>query len=99
MQEPAPRSDRRQKLSWRMADEEEQSVGRWLLEHLQESVRTLPVHLVHAVDHDDAPGRQRRGHAHELAERAHLPDRDVAGEALALLLLEPFEPAHIWVAS
>ena len=52
-----------------------------------------------AVDHRDPPRRQRRGHAHELAELADLLDADVARELVRLLVRQPLQPAHVGMAS
>src|SRR5436190_20196937 len=95
VQPAAARADGGEQPPRRVADEEEQRVGRRLLKHFQKRIRGLLVELIHAVDHGDAPRRQRRGHAHELTELPYLLDRDVAGEALPFLLRKPLQPAHV----
>ena len=66
-----------------MADEEEESVGRRLLEHLEQGVGAGRLELVDACRSPPRATATARRSAHELAEVANLIDGDVAGEVAA----------------
>ena len=55
--------------------------------------------LVGGIDRHRAPAGKARGEGEELAQLAHLLDANVACQPLPLVLLEPFEPAQVRVAS
>ena len=68
-----------------MADQQEQHVGRRLLQRLQQGIGRPALQIVGAVDHHDATGRQRWGGLEQPLEPAHLIDADIAcGDAILL---------------
>ena len=75
-----------------MADEEEDGVGRRLLEDLQERVGGGGGELVGGVDDRDAPAAVGGGELEEGFERADLVDGDGGAQALALVV--PGAPAE-----
>src|SRR5215210_4570833 len=82
-----------------MADEQEQAVGRWFLEHLEQGVGGRGLEVIDAVDDDGPPRRQSGSDGEQFAEAADLVDADVAGELAGLFILDPLEKAKIGVAA
>ena len=91
-QQPAARADRRQQPLGRMADEQEDGVGRRLLEILEQGVGGVALEIVDRVDHHRAPGRHRGGGREQALQAADLVDVDRAGE-LGAAFLAPAAPA------
>src|SRR3954469_22211830 len=81
-----------------MADEEEDRVGLWLLKHLQEGVGRILVEFIDRVDDHDTPWRKRGAQVEELTELADLLYRDVLFQVSRLLVHQPLEPPHVWMA-
>src|SRR5476651_839421 len=65
----------------RMRHDQQHRLGRRLLEDLQHGVGAAAIHLVGGVDNRHAPLAHRRRHVHELAQPAHIVDRDLRAHA------------------
>ena len=82
-----------------MADQHQQRPGRRLFEDLQHRIRGVAVHLLGAVDDDDAPPLLRRGQPQKLADLARILDHDIAAQALAARVPGAFDGQQIGVAA
>ncbi len=98
-QPAAARADRRQQAAGRMANEDDERLGRRLLQDLQERVGGAAVQLVDAVDDDDAPAAGGRLQVHEGAELADVVDDDLGAKAVALLVIAALDGQQVRMAA
>src|SRR5690349_9032132 len=66
-----------------MTDQQEQSAPGRFLEYFQQSIGSIAIHLLSAVDNDDAPPLLRRGQPKEAGDLARVLDDDLAAQAPA----------------
>ena len=62
-----------------------------LLEHFQQRIGRVAVHLVGAVDNDDAPAALGRRQMEEIADLAHVADHDLAATSVSLWVVSSFD--------
>ena len=75
---PAARADRRQQQARAVADQQQQPPLWRLFEDLEQRVGSVAVHLLGAVDDDDAPPLLGRGQPEKTGDRPRILDDDVA---------------------
>ena len=80
---PAPRADRRQEPPRAVRHQEQEHATRRLLEDFEERIGGVAVHLVGAVDDDDAPAALGRGQPQKSADLAGVLDDDLAAQPAA----------------
>ena len=79
----AARANRRQQPPRTVRDQQEQRAAWCFLEDLQQRVRRVAVHLVGAIDDDDAPTPLSRGQSQKDADLTRVDDDDLAAQAAA----------------
>src|SRR5581483_10454746 len=88
---PRPRADRGQEPPGRVTDEEEERPRRRLLEHFEERVGGVRVHVVGWVDDGDAPARLAAGRAEERYRPADFGDGQLGAVAAGVLVKRPLQ--------
>src|SRR6201993_2871300 len=78
---PAARADSWQQQARAVTHQQQQPPPRRLFEDLQERIGSVAVHLLSAVDDDDAPPLLRRGQPKEASNLARIFDDNLAAQA------------------
>ena len=74
-------------------------MARRLLEHLEEGVRGVAVHLVGAVDHHDPPAALRRRQVQEGADIPDVVDDDLGAQPPAFLVIAALDGEQVGMAA
>ena len=96
---PAARTDGGQKPAGRMADQQQHGARRRLFQHLQQSVLGVAVHILRAIDDDDAPAALRRREPQEGDRVADIVDDDLAAQLSGLGIDRPRQDPEIRMAA
>jgi hypothetical protein len=82
-----------------MADQQQHGARRRLLQHLEQGILGIAVHILRAIDDDDAPAALRGREAEESDCIAHIVDDDLAAQLAGLGIDRPHQDTQIRVAA
>ena len=98
-QPAAARADGRQQAARDMADQQQYGAPGRFLQDLEHGVGGVAVHLVGAVDDDDAPAPLGGGQAEEGADGAHVVDHDLGAQPPLLFVPAPLHGQQVGMAA